>query len=40
VIGPDRRYVMVISSLQPVSEAAARATITDTVKEMFPGGRI
>jgi len=40
VIGPDRRYVMVISSLQPTGEAAARATITDAVKEMFPGGRI
>lgn len=40
VIGPDRRYVMAISSLQPVSEAAARDTITQTVKTMFPGGRI
>ncbi|SEH91440.1 Beta-lactamase class A [Mycolicibacterium rutilum] len=40
VIGADRRYVMVISSLQPVGEAAARATITQAVKTMFPGGKI
>jgi hypothetical protein len=40
VIGPDRRYVMAIGSLQPVSDAAARATITQVVKTMFPGGRI
>lgn len=39
-IGPDRRYVMAISSLQPVSEAAARNTITQAVKTMFPGGHI
>ena len=39
-IGPDRRFVMAISSLQPVSEAAARETITKAVKTMFPGGRI
>lgn len=40
VIGADRRYVMAIASLQPVGEAAARATMTQVVKTMFPGGRI
>lgn len=40
VIGPDRRYVMAISSLQPTGPAEARATITQAVKTMFPGGRI
>jgi hypothetical protein len=40
VIGSDRRYVMAIGSLQPVGEAAARATVTQAVKTMFPGGRI
>ena len=40
VIGPDRRYVMAISSLEPGDAAAARATITQAVRTMFPGGRI
>jgi beta-lactamase class A len=40
VIGPERRYVMAISSLEPDDDAAARATITQTVKTMFPGGKI
>ncbi|MGK2867498.1 MAG: serine hydrolase [Mycobacterium sp.] len=40
VIGADRRYVMAISSLDPTSEAAARANITEAVKTMFPGGTI
>jgi hypothetical protein len=40
VIGPNRRYVMAISSLEPGNEAAARATITQAVKTMFPGGKI
>ena len=40
VIGTDRRYVMAISSLDPTSEAAARANITQAVKTMFPGGTI
>jgi Beta-lactamase len=40
VIGPDRRYVMVIGSMQPTDEATARETITQAVKTMFPGGRI
>ena len=39
-IGPERRYVMAISSLDPVGEAAARANITAAVKTMFPGGKI
>jgi len=40
VIGPDRRYVMAISSLDPVSAAAAPETMTQAVKTMFPGGKI
>jgi hypothetical protein len=40
VIGSDRRYVMVIESLQPSDDATARATITQAVKTMFPAGRI
>jgi hypothetical protein len=40
VIGPDRRYIMVIGSMQPTSAANARATITQAVKTMFPAGRI
>lgn len=40
VIGEDRRYVMAIGALQPSDDATARATITDAVKTMFPGGRI
>lgn len=40
VIGSDRRYVMAIASMQPVDEASARDTLTDTLKAMFPGGRI
>ncbi|MDT5081836.1 MAG: hypothetical protein QOJ80_6473 [Mycobacterium sp.] len=40
VIGPDRRYVMAISSMQPTNADNARATITQAVKTMFPGGRI
>ncbi|BBX19471.1 hypothetical protein CRI77_14725 [Mycolicibacterium duvalii] len=40
VIGPERRYVMAISSLDPTGEAAARANLTQAVKTMFPGGRI
>jgi CubicO group peptidase (beta-lactamase class C family) len=39
-IGPERRYVMAISSLDPTGAAAARANITQAVKTMFPGGRI
>lgn len=40
VIGTDRRYVMAISSMQAADDATARATITQAVKNMFPGGRI
>jgi len=40
VIGPDRRYVMVIASMQAGNSATARETITEAVKTMFPGGRI
>ncbi len=40
VVGPGRRYVMVVYSLQPSDDDTARATITQAVKTMFPGGRI
>jgi hypothetical protein len=40
VIGPDRRYVMVIGSMQAADDDTARATITQAVKTMFPAGRI
>jgi hypothetical protein len=40
VIGPDRRYIMVIESLQPSDDATARDTITQAVKTIFPNGRI
>jgi len=40
VIGADRRYVMVIGSMQPSDDSTARATITQAVKTMFPGGRV
>ncbi|MGV9796964.1 serine hydrolase [Mycobacterium sp. NPDC003449] len=40
VIGPDRRFIMVIGALQPADSETARRTITDAVKTMFPGGRI
>ncbi|WP_250149954.1 hypothetical protein [Mycolicibacter acidiphilus] len=40
LVGPDRRYVVVIESLQPSTDAVARTTITQAVKTIFPGGRI
>jgi hypothetical protein len=40
IIGSDRRYIMAIASDQPATADAARATITDAVKTMFPGGKI
>ena len=40
VIGADRRYIMVVQSLQPSDDATARDTITRAVKTMFPSGRI
>ena len=39
-IGPDHRYVMAISSLDPDNPAAARETVTQAVRTMFPGGKI
>ncbi len=40
IIGADHRYVMAIGSDQPVGAAEARATITQAVKTMFPGGKV
>jgi hypothetical protein len=40
VVGPDRRYVMVIGSMQAADADTARSTITQAVKTMFPGGQI
>ena len=40
VIGADRRYVMVIESLQATDDRTARDEITDAVKTMFPSGQI
>jgi hypothetical protein len=40
VIGADRRYILVIESLQPSDDATARDTITQAVKTIFPNGRI
>jgi hypothetical protein len=40
IVGADRRFVMVIESLQPSDDPTARATITKAVKTMFPSGRI
>ena len=40
VIGADHRYIMVVQSLQPSDDAAARQTITQAVKTIFPSGRI
>ena len=40
VIGLDRRYIMVIGSMQAVDDDVARQTITQAVKTMFPTGRI
>jgi hypothetical protein len=40
VIGADRRYIMVIESLQTSDDATARATITQAVRTIFPNGRI
>jgi hypothetical protein len=39
-IGPDRRYVMAISSVGPSDASEARETLTRAVKTMFPGGAI
>jgi hypothetical protein len=40
VIGNERRYVIAIGSMQATDADTARATITQAVKTMFPGGRI
>lgn len=40
VIGRDRRYVVAIGAMQTTDADIARATITQAVKTMFPGGRI
>jgi hypothetical protein len=40
LIGPDRRYAVAVASLQPVDEAAARDTVTQVLKTIFPGGKI
>jgi len=40
IIGPDRRYVMAMSSLDPTDAATARENMTAAVKTMFPGGTI
>jgi hypothetical protein len=40
VIGAERRYVMVVQSLQTTDDATARETITQAVKTIFPNGRI
>ncbi|MGB8386629.1 hypothetical protein [Mycobacterium sp.] len=40
VIGADRRYIMVVQSLQPSDDVTARETITRAVKTIFPNGRI
>jgi len=40
VIGPDRRYVVAIGSMQTADDVTARNTITQAVKTTFPGGRI
>ena len=40
VVGSERRYVMVIGSMQAADDDTARQTITQAVKTMFPGGRI
>jgi hypothetical protein len=40
VVGADRRFVMVVGTMQPADDAIARQTITQVVKTMFPTGRI
>lgn len=39
-IGPDRRYLLAMGSLDPTGAAAARDRMTQVVKTMFPGGKI
>ena len=40
VIGPDRRFVMAISSMQATGADEARRTITEAVQTIFPGGHL
>ena len=40
LIGADRRYIMVVQSLQTSDDATARETITRAVKTIFPEGQI
>jgi hypothetical protein len=40
LVGPDRRYAIAVASMQPVDEAAARNTLTQALKTMFPNGQI
>ncbi len=40
IVGANHRFVMAIGSDQPTTDDAARATITQAVKTMFPGGKI
>ena len=40
VIGPNRRYVMAIGSMQPADADTARETITQAVRTMFPAGLV
>lgn len=40
IAGPDNRYVIAMAAMQPADEATARNTMTETLKTMFPGGRI
>ena len=39
-IGPERRYVIAIGSLDPTGAGAAREHMTQAVKTMFPGGKV
>lgn len=40
VVGAERQYVIAVASMQPVDETAARNTVTQALKTVFPGGRI
>lgn len=40
VVGADRRYIVVIASLQPSDDGTARETITGAIRRIFPTGRI
>jgi hypothetical protein len=40
LVGADRRYVMVIESLQSGDDVTARSEITQAVRTIFPSGRI